>query len=182
MFFLHKFNSALTPLIYTGRFWEGRFKSQALLDDKALLACMAYVDLNPVRASIAKTPEDSDHTCVHHRIESIKKNTAPRNTIEQFVGTHSEEIGLPFLLSDYLELLDWTGRTLRDDKRGAISADLPPILERLDFNHKNWHIITTSFEHKFKHWVGQESSVKRLYEHYKYQRVPSTKLYKSLLG
>ena len=52
----------------TGRFWEGRFKSQALLDEASVIAAMAYVDLNPIRAGMAETPEESDYTSIQQRV------------------------------------------------------------------------------------------------------------------
>jgi len=52
----------------TGHFWEARYKSQALLSEEAILSCIAYVDLNPIRAQMAKTPESSKHTSIKERI------------------------------------------------------------------------------------------------------------------
>lgn len=108
----------------TGRFWEGRFKSQALLDERAVLACMAYVDLNPVRAAIAKTPEQSDYTSIQERI------LEPTSAFLKPFADHETD-GIPFCLKDYLELVDWGGREIKDRKRGHIPSHSPPILTRL---------------------------------------------------
>ena len=111
----------------TGRFWEGRFKSQALLDEQALLACMAYVDLNPIRAAIASTPEHSHYTSVRDRIRN-----PDTHQLRPFIATDEAEQGLPYSFLDYLELVEWTGRIIRSDKRGSIPHDSPPILRRLN--------------------------------------------------
>ena len=111
----------------TGSFWEGRFKSQALLDDRAVLACMAYVDLNPIRAAMATTPEQSDYTSIQERIECPQSNG-----LAPFSDQGSEAI--PFNLKDYLELVDWGGREVKRNKRGYIPESAPPILVRLNMN------------------------------------------------
>ena len=145
----------------SGRFWEGRFKSQALLDEKALAACMAYVDLNPIRARMAKTPEQSDHTSVQRRIKQAL-NHKQANDLYPFAGNPRKDMpeGIPFHLSDYLQLIDWTGRILREDKRGAIPNHLPAILQRLNIDTRHWIYLSTSFESPFKNLVGTANNVR----------------------
>jgi REP element-mobilizing transposase RayT len=53
----------------TGAFWEGRYKSIAILDEASLLATCAYIDLNPVAAGLAATPETSQHTSIKSRVD-----------------------------------------------------------------------------------------------------------------
>ena len=157
----------------TGRFWEGRFKSQALLDEQALAACMTYVDLNPIRAKIAETPETSGHTSVQTRIVSAKESQQPRELFP-FVGNPRAEVpdGLPFRLSDYLELVDWTGRVIREDKRGFIAEQLPSILDRLNISHTQWRQLTQQFEKQFRCFAGRKSSFEKVRDYFQLNRTP----------
>jgi REP element-mobilizing transposase RayT len=148
----------------TGKFWESRFKSQALKSEEALLSCMAYVDLNPVRAGIADRPETSSHTSIRERIESefdlqkaiddqtkcgdlldFKTPLKPLLHFEDHLANEPQP-GTLFNLEEYLTLVDWTGRIIRSDKRGHIDNTLPPILARLQITADQWCINTTQFE------------------------------------
>lgn len=123
----------------TGRFWEGRFKSQALLDEKALISCMAYVDLNPIRAGIAQTPEKSDFTSIQQRIHAASPQIRPPAQklstviprLLKFADRMDDHNQLPFTCDDYLQLVDWSGRAIHPNKQSKIAGTLPPILTRL---------------------------------------------------
>ncbi|KGJ91039.1 transposase [Colwellia psychrerythraea] len=142
----------------TGHFWEGRFKSQALLDEAALAACMAYVDLNPVRASIAKTPESSEYTSVKQRVISADKGKKPTRLLP-FVGNPRSIMpkGLPFEFKDYLELIELTGRCLREGKVGYIEENQPALLTRLNINPENWLTLSKGFRKLFHGAVGHSN-------------------------
>lgn len=135
----------------TGHFWQARFKSQALLDERALLTCMAYVDLNPIRAAMAQTPEDSDYTSIQERIRS-KKSTLLN------LGFSDDDI--PFGLGDYCALVDATGRAIITNKRGFIPSDLPPILQRLNLNSNTWLDELNQFKTKGHTAVGTVQQLK----------------------
>ena len=165
----------------TGRFWEGRFKSQALLDEKALMACMAYVDLNPVRACIAEKPESSEYTSIKKRCEAAKNVGRVKGVVakqpaklQRFAGNPRLDMpdGLPFRTLDYLELVDWTGRQIRKDKRGSIDVESPAILRRLDIDEDHWLYMTQHFESSFKSLVGSVCALRRACVVLGYRRMP----------
>ena len=163
----------------TGHFWESRYKSQALRTEHALLACMAYVDLNPIRAKLANTPEMSDFTAIQERIKpkwnlrqaiqrQIKQRSIPAiheqsissitpAELMAFNKVHDakQQTYLPFSFIDYLELVDWTGRIVRKDKRGYIKQNTPPILERLSIDNKEWLLNSNQFESVFNKRFNQ---------------------------
>lgn len=66
----------------TGSFWEGRFKAQAITDEAGLLACSMYVDLNPIRAAMANSLDESVNTSAYDRIHALKGATIPSAAVE----------------------------------------------------------------------------------------------------
>jgi REP element-mobilizing transposase RayT len=157
----------------TGRFWEGRFKSQALLDESAVLACMAYVDLNPIRAKMASTPETSDHTSIQKRIQVINYEKHQPKQLMPFVGNAKQDTadGIAFSLKDYCELVDCTGRCIREDKAGHIEQQQSPILEKIGLSTEQWLCLTTEFEKHFCYAAGAEHMMQQFKVHTKHQRM-----------
>jgi hypothetical protein len=155
-----------------GRFWEGRFCSQALLDEAGLLTAMAYVDLNPIRAGIAATPEESDFTSIYERIRDLKTvddsaehqdDTRSRVPLLEFASAQTSKRELiPFGLREYLELVDWTGRRIVEGKVGAIDQSIPPILRRLNIDVAAWERMMQPSGNVFGRAVGR---VRRLRWH-----------------
>ncbi len=147
-----------------GAFFEGRFKSVAILDDESLLATCAYIDLNPVAAGIAKVPEASPHTSITARVEHVKEQdripdlTAAKSgsiagsnaaagleesiwlcPVEDRRKLDSSREGMleGLSLGSYLLLVEYTGRLFRDGK-AVISAQLTGIFERLGSTAETW--------------------------------------------
>ncbi|MDZ7645284.1 MAG: transposase [Woeseiaceae bacterium] len=131
-----------------GRFWEGRYQLQALLDERALLRCMAYVDLNPIRATIANDPESSLHTSIRARIQGNDQHLMPFSSSKLITSP------LPISRHEYLALVDFTGRELQFGKRGRIPPGLPSIMQRLGLEPAEWLAEVTHFGQWYFRAVG----------------------------
>lgn len=144
----------------TGAFWEGRFKSIAILDEASLLATCAYIDLNPVAAGVAVSPEKSGHTSLKSRIDHCAakgkldelRTGSPYKAKTSLEKDHwlfpiedrrdSKSLGLAGMLrgislTGYLQLVDWSSRLVRPGK-ARVATDAPPLLSRLRIDSVSW--------------------------------------------
>jgi REP element-mobilizing transposase RayT len=145
----------------TGHFWEERFHCKVLLDEASIACCMAYVDLNPIRAGIAISPEESDFTSIQERIRAWKDAMQTESWLCPIQSNHSRRGILQMTEADYFDLVDKTGRTFRTDKPGFIDPDLPPMLQRIGAIPETWDKTVSQFESNFGHAVGTVSSLRK---------------------
>jgi REP element-mobilizing transposase RayT len=153
-----------------GRFWEARFKCQALLDESAIAACMVYVDLNPIRAGQDACPEESNFSSIRERIRTWQKDTAAAASADQPILSASPTVSsswlcpiqsdperrgiLPIATLDYFDLVDRSGRMIRSDKKGFIDPELAPLLLRIGANPNAWLDTIARFGSRFSLAAG----------------------------
>jgi putative transposase len=136
----------------SGHFWESRYHCVALLDVPAVIACMIYVDLNPVRAGAVTVPELASWCSARHRAAQALGSQADASVGDAALGALLTPISTcapvcpetgafqtcELDARSYLTALDVSGRQIAAGKRGSIPVELDGILDRLGFAAERW--------------------------------------------
>ena len=144
----------------TGRFWEGRFKCQALIDDEGVLAAMAYVDLNPIRAGICETLAESDFTTIQLRLATLESGACDGAAKIDVLAGEGTPLMPQIALATYIAHVDWTGRCQRADKRGSIPIDAPRVLDAIRASPDWWLRSASGIESRFGSAIGLPASLR----------------------
>jgi hypothetical protein len=166
-----------------GKFFQGRYRAVRIIDEESLLACAAYVDLNPIRASMAETIETSEHTSAQRRIHAMSQSESSEpnqsKSVDSFlspltIDEKHDSIGscpnqmrercsdkgfLSMSIADYLELLDASTRMIQPDKSGYTPTEIAPIFERLKLDQEYWKLQIKEFGRLFANVAGKPKDV-----------------------
>ena len=147
-----------------GNFWQGRFRATRLGTDAALLVCSLYVNMNPIRAGMARTPEEAEYTSTRARLQDHLANDAERTNSGWLAPVHVDGdgydgvsarrrpsnkgfLGISFV--EFLELLDGLVRREQIEQSGGAASNFPPILERLGVTVAEWESAVRMTSRRF---------------------------------
>jgi REP element-mobilizing transposase RayT len=148
----------------TGNFWQGRFRARRLADVAELLVCSLYVNMNPIRAGLAQTPETAEHTSTYARMQDRRSGDPNLPSSGWLSPVHVDGDGydgvgarrrasnkgfLDVSFVEFLQLLDALVRRERIERSGGTSQDLPPVLERLGVTASQWEHAVTATSRRF---------------------------------
>ena len=146
----------------TGKFWEGRFTSQALLDEAAVLSCMVYVDLNPVRAKISEKLIDSDFTSIKARLEKnqpYKDHELPNEKLNAVSGSLEKQI-IPVSLKDYINLTEWASKSILHPTKATMPYNIESVLNRLNLQSNHWLHQLEQWGNNYRYAVGPVTNIR----------------------
>ncbi|MEO1526144.1 MAG: hypothetical protein AAFX06_11960 [Planctomycetota bacterium] len=165
----------------SGRFWQDRYKVVRLIDEESLLACAVYVELNPLRAGLCKSIEQSKHTSIQRRIQSERSQQVVEKRRDAFLAEltltrtdSTSESGptrfrcshkgfLPLELDEYLKLLAWTVSNCV--RRRQVPTQEPPILRCLGITRASWQQLVTNFTDSYCHVAGRTDRIETIRSH-----------------
>jgi hypothetical protein len=163
-----------------GRFWESRYGCRECTDENSVLVCGIYVDLNPIVAGEAKSPQTARYTSIYQRIQARQQRANAKDRADGWLaeltirpGTEEDAVVsssrtgrrasdwglLPISLESYLKLLNWTARQLREGKRSTIPGDLEAVLDHLDVKSDAWLDTVEGYEDLFCHVIGPPAAM-----------------------
>jgi putative transposase len=141
-----------------GHFWESRFKSQALLDEAAALTCMAYVDLNPIRAGDAKDLNTSSYTSIKKRLDNL--SVQKLNTKVNAIAGSVKNRAMVLKLKSYIELVEWTAQAIVYPDKAALPPHLCNTLSHMNIQQAQWLSQVKSYGSRYYRFVGNIEKLK----------------------
>ena len=123
--------------------------------------CVGILPYHACPDTPAETLEASDYTAVQARIGRTRGQTTQLPLVPFEDEPETDQTALPYYLRHYLELVDWTGRVVRNNKRGAIPSNVAPILDRIGFDENTWLDGINLFGRPMFQFIGPANRIRQ---------------------
>lgn len=150
-----------------GHFWESRFKSLPLLDERAVLACMTYVEMNPVRSGEVRRIDRAKFSSMQIRL--TMSNRKRKAAVGPVFGNSNSQVTLSISTNSFLNLLRWS--TEQHKLKEVRRARGPTILQRNGINTRDWVLVVTQFLALFRTAAGDRDACVEFYSAHDRQRI-----------